>query len=88
MQREAGSSSSNRRGKGKRTMITLFHCVIVYDRWWRAMDAFRNETGQDLIEYGLLAGLIAAVAIGVVLLTGVEVGAWWSFIGEVVDSWW
>jgi len=47
-------------------------------RWRRARRAFaqtlahtlRSQAGQDLIEYGLLAGLIAVVAIGAVRLLG------------------
>jgi Flp pilus assembly pilin Flp len=61
---------------------------INHHGWQRAVRALRRETGQDLIEYGLLAGLIAVVAIGAVRLLGGEVGDWWSTIGQrIADLW-
>lgn len=68
-------------------MIRLFHRAHNIAHGWRRIKdagvqalvhALRDEAGQDLIEYGLLAGLIAVVAIGAVRITGVEVGAWWT----------
>ena len=35
----------------------------------------REKTGQDLLEYALLAALIALVAVGMVTATGTEVTA-------------
>jgi Flp pilus assembly pilin Flp len=46
--------------------------------------ALRNE-GQDLIEYGLLTALIAAVAVfGVTTLGDTIYKVFWSGIGQVV----
>jgi pilus assembly protein Flp/PilA len=36
----------------------------------RIVDVRRSEDGQDLLEYGLLAALIAVVAIGAVTTVG------------------
>jgi pilus assembly protein Flp/PilA len=41
----------------------------------RFMDILRDENGQGMVEYGLILGLIALVAIGAVV-----------FLGEGVDS--
>jgi Flp pilus assembly pilin Flp len=77
-------------------MTRLLHRTHSDHGWRRARRAFaqalayalRDQTGQDLIEYGLLAGLIAVVAIGAVHLLGVEVGEWWSIIGQrIADLW-
>ena len=38
----------------------------------------RNDKGQDLIEYALLAGLIALVAVAAIGDAGVEVDAIWD----------
>lgn len=41
----------------------------------------RNEEGQDLLEYGLLAALIAVFAMGAVTLVGTTiVDVFWSAI--------
>jgi Flp pilus assembly pilin Flp len=40
----------------------------------------RNDKGQDLIEYALLAGLIALVAVAAIGDAGVEVDAIWDRI--------
>jgi pilus assembly protein Flp/PilA len=42
----------------------------------------RSEDGQDLLEYGLLAALIAVVAIGAVTVVGNTVNTvFWQTIG-------
>jgi pilus assembly protein Flp/PilA len=40
----------------------------------------RDESGQDVIEYALLATLIAVVAIGVLSDAGTQVGTLWDNI--------
>jgi pilus assembly protein Flp/PilA len=40
----------------------------------------RDDQGQDLIEYALLAGLIALVAVGALQLAGAEVQNIWNDI--------
>jgi Flp pilus assembly pilin Flp len=40
----------------------------------------RDETGQDLIEYGLLAALISVVAVGVMIQAGVQAANLWDTI--------
>ena len=42
----------------------------------------RDESGQDLLEYALLVGLIALVAYGAVQLTGTNVNAIFSGISD------
>ena len=47
---------------------------------------YRDERGQDLIEYGLLASLLVIVLIGAVQAVGVSLGEWWDDIaGEIVE---
>jgi pilus assembly protein Flp/PilA len=46
----------------------------------------REEAGQDLIEYALLAGLIALVAIAGVTLVGTAVGAKFSAASTSVTN--
>lgn len=42
---------------------------------------FRNEDGQDLLEYGILAALIALFAVGAVTTVGATItGVFWSAI--------
>ncbi|GEM_PF-4688628 len=67
-------------------MIPLLRTDIVHHKWQHLVDTLRRETGQDLIEYGLLAGLIALVAVAAVHLTGVEIGNWWAYIGNRVSE--
>ena len=40
----------------------------------------RDDEGQDLIEYALLAGLIALVAVAAITSAGTEVDAIWDAI--------
>lgn len=48
----------------------------------RIADARRSEDGQDLLEYGLLAALIAVIAIGAVTTVGNTVNTvFWQVIG-------
>ena len=46
----------------------------------RVRALLRNDEGQDLIEYALLAGLIALVAVGGITAAGGEVEAIWGDI--------
>lgn len=44
----------------------------------------RNDEGQDLIEYALLAGLIALVCVVMIGTAGTEVnGIWTSIVGQL-----
>lgn len=48
----------------------------------RIVDARRSEDGQDLLEYGLLAALIAVIAIGAVTTVGNTINTvFWQTIG-------
>jgi pilus assembly protein Flp/PilA len=40
----------------------------------------RDESGQDLLEYGVLAALIAIVVIGAVTKTGLSIDSMWTGI--------
>jgi Flp pilus assembly pilin Flp len=44
----------------------------------------RNDEGQDMIEYALIASLIAVVAVIAVGATGTQVGAMWTTIQNAV----
>jgi pilus assembly protein Flp/PilA len=58
--------------------------LYVYIRTW--LESLKPEDGQDLIEYALLIGLIAIVAIAGILLAGNAISAIWSAIGSTLDS--
>ena len=45
---------------------------------------WRNDEGQDLIEYALIGGLIALVAVAAITDAGTAVnGIWESIVGEL-----
>ena len=46
----------------------------------------RNDEGQDLIEYALLAGLIALVAVLAITNAGTEVNAIWEDIVTALQN--
>jgi pilus assembly protein Flp/PilA len=46
--------------------------------------SFRNERGATMIEYALLAGLIAAVAVGVITTVGTEVQTKFQSIADAI----
>ena len=46
----------------------------------------RNDEGQDLIEYALLAGLIALVAVVAIGKAGTEVNAIWEDIVTALQN--
>jgi len=45
----------------------------------------RDESGQDLAEYGLLASLIAVVVLAAVGDVGVEISAIWTHIVDQIE---
>jgi Flp pilus assembly pilin Flp len=46
----------------------------------------RDDSGQDLLEYGLLVGLIALAAIAAVGLFGINTNALWTPIDTFVNA--
>ena len=46
----------------------------------------REEEGQDLIEYGLLASLISVASVGAVSVFGISVSELWSRIVADLSS--
>jgi pilus assembly protein Flp/PilA len=47
----------------------------------------RDESGQDLLEYGLLAALIALVAVGAITSVGSTIqGVFWTYISGVINA--
>ena len=44
----------------------------------------RNDEGQDLIEYALLAGLISLVAVGAMTTAGEQVSRIWDNISSAL----
>lgn len=46
----------------------------------------RDDKGQDLIEYALLAGLIALVAVGAITTAGTEVDGIWDNIVSALQN--
>ena len=51
-----------------------------------ALRFVRDEDGQDLIEYALLATFVALVAIAGAALLGTALNSWYSATGSKVDS--
>jgi pilus assembly protein Flp/PilA len=45
----------------------------------------RDEEGQDLIEYGLLAGIITAAVVGFITTIGTKVSALFSGLASAVS---
>jgi pilus assembly protein Flp/PilA len=57
-------------------VLTLVHRLVL-----------RHDEGQDLIEYGLLAGLIAIVAIAAVTAVGTVINTmFWQTFNSVIAS--
>jgi len=49
--------------------------------------ARHGESGQDLLEYALLVGLIALVALGAVQTVGTTIdGVFWTYISGVISG--
>jgi pilus assembly protein Flp/PilA len=47
----------------------------------------RDESGQDLLEYGLLAALLALVAVAAVTSVGSTIqGVFWTYISGVMNG--
>ena len=51
-------------------------------RAWLAGFA-RSESGQDLVEYGLLASLIATFLIGATGMIGDQIASLWQVIADI-----
>lgn len=49
-------------------------------------DIIRDETGQGLVEYGLILVLIAIVAIGAVALLGTQTNAMFENAQQKIDT--
>lgn len=48
--------------------------------------ALREECGQDLIEYALLAGFISVIAVTAITSIGSQVNSWYEGYGATVSS--
>jgi Flp pilus assembly pilin Flp len=48
--------------------------------------ALREETGQDLIEYSMLAGFISLVAIAFIRSIGVTISEWYTGFAATVAT--
>ena len=46
----------------------------------------KDESGATAIEYGLIAGLISVVIIGVVITAGEELNRVFAYIGSTLDG--
>jgi Flp pilus assembly pilin Flp len=47
-----------------------------------------EEHGQDLIEYGLLASLVAIMTVGAMHAVGLSLNDWWTDISGKIEGWW
>jgi len=52
----------------------------------RIRNLFVNEEGQDLIEYALLAGLIALVLVAALTATSGSLGSLWERVQGALDN--
>ena len=67
------------RPKGDRLMSALFRAVLRRIR--------RDDSGQDLIEYALLIGLVALVAVSAVSQVGTTIlNVFWSVIAAGIPA--
>jgi pilus assembly protein Flp/PilA len=71
-QREASDGHPNSLNKEKRSMKALVARFV------------REEAGQDLIEYGLLIGIITAAAITAIQAIGPKVGGYFSNLNALL----
>jgi pilus assembly protein Flp/PilA len=46
----------------------------------------RDEQGQDLVEYALLAGLISIVCVGVISSSGNKISSVWSAVDSALGT--
>jgi pilus assembly protein Flp/PilA len=58
--------------------------LLVYIRTW--LHNLKSEEGQDLVEYALLLGLIAIVAVAAIVIAGDAVSQIWSVIASILQS--
>jgi pilus assembly protein Flp/PilA len=47
----------------------------------------REEEGQDLIEYGLLAAFVAMVVVGSAIVLGTNLNLWYGKMATNVGGW-
>lgn len=52
----------------------------------RLLQWLRDESGQDLVEYGLLAALISVAAVTVMLSASEEIGQLWGTIRDGLEG--
>ena len=72
--REVGNDSDFEGKAGMEAVVALVHTLVL-----------RRDEGQDLIEYGLLAGLIAIVALAAVSAVGTTINTvFWQTFANVI----
>jgi Flp pilus assembly pilin Flp len=49
---------------------------------------FREQHGQDLIEYGLLVSFVAILTVGAMHAVGLSLNDWWTDISGKIEVWW
>lgn len=50
---------------------------------WKKLRDLKSDSGQDLLEYALLVGLVVLVAVGAVTQVGNTInGVFWSYIAS------
>jgi Flp pilus assembly pilin Flp len=47
---------------------------------------WRDESGQDIVEYGLLMSFIVLFAVGLLVSSGVQVKQMWSTLNSTIVS--
>ena len=52
----------------------------------RLLGVLRDERGQDLVEYGMLMGLIAVICLAAVAFMGGQIGTVWSVVSTTLGS--
>ena len=47
---------------------------------------FADESGQDMVEYALILGLISIIAVGAVTATGTSIQTIWNNVSSAVST--
>ena len=52
----------------------------------RLLEVLRDERGQDLVEYGMLLGLIGVICLVAVAFMGGQISTVWSVVSSTLGS--
>ena len=64
----------------------MLNGIITLAQWLTARMSVRDESGQALVEYGLLVGLIAVVCIAAITLLGTQINGFFDSITNTLKN--